>query len=59
MMGRNWIKALGVTLKRGEIHSIEESKSLHDVLEKHSTLFEEKLGCLKVPLNCVGVRWGI
>ena len=46
-MGRDWIKALGVTLKLGEIHSIEESKSLHDVLEKHSTLFEEKLGCLK------------
>ena len=47
LMGRDWIKALGVTLKLGEIHSVEESKSLHDVLEKHSTLFEEKLGCLK------------
>ena len=47
LMGRDWIKALGVTFKLGEIHSIEESKSLHDVLEKHSTLFEEKLGYLK------------
>ena len=46
-MGRDWIKALGVTLKLGEIHSIEESKSLHDILEKHSILFKEKLGYLK------------
>ena len=28
LMGRDWIKALGVTLKLGEIHSAEESKSL-------------------------------
>ena len=40
-MGREWIKALG------EIHSVEESKSLDEVLQKHSTVFEEKLGCLK------------
>ena len=47
LMGRDWNKALGVTLKFGEIYSAEESKSLHEILEKHSTIFEEKLGCLK------------
>ena len=40
-MGRDWIKALGVTLKLGE------PRSLHEILEKHSTVFEEKSGCLK------------
>ena len=47
VMGRDWIKTVGVTFKLGEIHSVEESKSLHEILDKHSAIFEEKLGCLK------------
>ena len=43
-MERDWIKALG---GHGDVHTVEESKSLHDVLAKHATVFEEKLGCLK------------
>ena len=45
LMGRDWIKALGFTLKLGEIHFIEECKSLH-VVEKQSTL-KRKWGVLR------------
>ena len=46
-MRRDWIKVLRFTLKLGDVHTVEESKSLHGVLAKHATVFEEKLGCLK------------
>ena len=34
LMGRDWIK----TLEFDEINSVEVSKSLHEVLEKHSSV---------------------
>ena len=38
LMRRDWIKALGVTLKLGDVHTVKESKSLHNVLDKHATV---------------------
>lgn len=31
----------------GEVHTVEEERSLLDVLAKHSSIFTEELGCLK------------
>ena len=45
LMGRNWLRELKVTLER--IHSIVESSALSDILNKHSTLFTNELGCLQ------------
>jgi len=44
-MGRDWLRDLKVTF--GEIHSLQDSKSLQKVLEKHSSLFCNELGCLQ------------
>ena len=46
-MGRDWMKALKVTLQLGEIHSLDDQRSLHAVLEKHCAVLEDKLGCLQ------------
>ena len=45
LLGRDWLRDLKVTL--GEMHSLEESKSLQEVLEKHSSLFCNDVGCLQ------------
>ena len=36
LMGRNWLRELKVTL--GQIHSIEESSALNNILKKHSPM---------------------
>ena len=39
--------ALKVTLSMGEVHTVEEERSLLEVLAKYSSIFTEELGCLK------------
>ena len=43
-MGKDWIKALGVTFKLADIHSVEDSNSLHEVLKS-------------IP-QCLVISWG-
>ena len=47
LLGRDWIAALKVTLSMGEVHTVEEERSLLEVLAKYSSIFTEDLGCLK------------
>ena len=44
LMGKDWIKALGVTFKLADIHSVEDSNSLHEVLKS-------------IP-QCLVISWG-
>jgi hypothetical protein len=46
-MGRDWLSELKVTLKIGEVNTVEGESSLQKILKKHSAVFEEGLGCLK------------
>ena len=57
LMGRDWMSELVVTLKLGDVHALEGESALHEVLDKHSSVFTEGLGCLKgteVKLNVDG-----
>ena len=47
LMGRDWLSELKVTLKIGEVNTVEGGNSLQTVLERHSAVFEKGLGCLK------------
>ena len=47
LMGRDWLSELKVTLKVGEVNTVEGGNSLQTVLERHSAVFEKGLGCLK------------
>ena len=47
LLGRDWMAALKVTLSMGEVHTVEEERSLLEVLTKYSSIFTEELGCLK------------
>ena len=39
--------ALEVTISVGEVHSVEQERSLQEILSKHSPVFAEGLGCLQ------------
>ena len=45
LMGRDWLGNLKVTL--GKIYALADYTALQEVLEKHSKLFCNKLGCLQ------------
>ena len=47
LMGRDWLSELKVSLKIGEVNTMEGGSSLQTVLERHSAMFEKGLGCLK------------
>ena len=42
LLRRDWMAALKVTLSMGEVHTVEEERSLLDVLAKHSSIFTEE-----------------
>ena len=45
LLGRNWLRELKVTLEG--IHSLKDHNSITDVLQKHSLVFKDELGCLQ------------
>ena len=45
LMGRDWLRDLKVTF--GKIHALADSTAVQEVLEKHSKLFCNELGCLQ------------
>ena len=45
LLGRDWLRDLKVTL--GKIHALADSTALQEVLEKHSKLFCNEMGCLQ------------
>ena len=47
LLGRDWMAALKVTLSMGEVHTVEEERSLLEVLAKYSSIFTDELGCLQ------------
>lgn len=47
LLGRDWMAALKVTFSMGDVYTVEQERSLQDILAKHSSLFTEELGCLK------------
>ena len=54
LLRRDWMAALNVTLSMGEVHTVEEERSLLEVLAKYSSIFTEVLRCvkwMKVKLN--------
>jgi hypothetical protein len=47
LLGRDWMAALNVIFSVGDVHTVEQERSLQEILAKHSSLFTEELGCLK------------
>ena len=47
LLQRDWMAALNVTLSMGEVHTVEEERSLLEVLAKYSSIFTEELRCIK------------
>lgn len=45
LMGRDWLGSLKLTV--GVIHSLSTPAVLQEVLEKHSSVFSDKLGTLQ------------
>ena len=50
-MGRDWLGSLNLTV--GVINSLLTPAGLQEILDKHATVFSNKLGTLK------GIRWKI
>ena len=47
LLCKDWMSALKVTFSVDDVHTVEQERSLQEVLAKPSTLFTEELGCLK------------
>lgn len=46
-MGRDWLGHLGISLDSTNINQLQTSKQLEEILCKHSTVFDGKLGCMQ------------
>ena len=44
LLGRDWMAAMKMTFSVGDVHTVEQERSLQDILAKHSSLLTEELG---------------
>lgn len=45
LLGRDWLEPLAVDLARA-VHNVQSDSPLQEVLNKHSQVFKDELGCL-------------
>ena len=45
LLGRDWLSSLKLTVNN--IHNLSTPSAVHDVVDRHATVFTEKLGTLK------------
>ena len=46
-MGRDWLGQFDVSLGKGKVNKLQASKQLQEVLDKHSVVFDNDLGCMQ------------